>query len=100
MKLEDELKPFQTVDLAAEVARRLGASPQAAARREPAKPRKKRSVWARERVEELKASLERVRMDSVTGDAAVRRKETSIATLTEEIAKFGRIAAAAEKKGE
>ena len=103
--LEEDLKPFQTVDLAAEVARRLGAEPapvpmpRAAPVRKAAKEFKKRSEWARDQIANLERNLAKVEAEYATADG-MRRKQTAIATITAEIQKFRRIAAAAERKGE
>ncbi|MBB5875874.1 hypothetical protein [Xanthomonas sp. 3498] len=104
--LEEDLKPFQTVDLAAEVARRLGAEPPPAARasaaapaQKDAKPFKKRSDWARDQIANLERNLAKVEAEYATA-AGMRRKQTAIATITAEIQKFRRIATAAERKGE
>lgn len=101
--LEEDLKPFQTVDLAAEVARRLGAGPPPAPRAAPAKkaakPFLKKSEWAAARVKELEANLEKVAAEYATADN-LRRKQTSMDAISAEIRKFKRIAAAAQSKGE
>ncbi|MRG98851.1 hypothetical protein GIY21_00930 [Xanthomonas sontii] len=103
--LEEDLKPFQTVDLAAEVARRLGAepasapAPRAAPAKKATKEFKKRSEWARDQIANLERNLAKVEAEYATADG-MRRKQTAIATITAEIQKFRRIATAAERKGE